>query len=217
MNDAKHYIETLYHNNPQLFPEGLQPSLLTNLDIQTIETNIGYTLPEQYRNYLQSYQMPILTTYLTLCGDLACGLYETYSREKQGYIESTSDDYVVVDLEWGNDVYENAEQYLKKWTREDDIWDVVFLKAGYLNIGQFYFGDYFLFYDLISGEVWRIHNEDINEEAPMEMWEDPSVLRPFMQEAAWTFCPDFYTFLRLACLEECYDEDEMVFFEQPLV
>lgn len=216
MNDVKQYIEALYQYEPHLFPEGLKPSLLTNADIQVIEEKIGYTLPKQYKDYLQSYQMPVLTTYLTLCGDLACSLYQTYSKEQHGYIESTSDEYVVVDLVWGNDAYENAEQYLKKWTGNDDNWNILFLKAGYLDIGQFYFGDYFLFYDLISGEVLRIHNEDINEDAPIEMWEDPSVLRPFMQEAAWTFCPDFDTFLRLACLNECYDEDDMFFLEQPL-
>lgn len=86
----------------------------------------------------------------------------------------------------------------------------LFLKAGFLTLGEFY-GSFVLFYDLVNETVICVHTEEIEEDAHIEIWEDPSLIRPFVTHDA--FCPDFNTFLRPACTEEVYDTDSCSFLK----
>lgn len=92
-----------------------------------------------------------------------------------------------------------------------------FLKAGYILIAEYDGEGYFVFYDLVTAAVLHIHNEEICEEASPDMVDDSSLVRPFMEEHANQFCPDFDTFLRLACTGEIYHNGDMIFVELPPV
>ena len=48
-----------------------------------------------------------------------------------------------------------------------------------------------MFYDLVTAAVLHIHNEEIWEEAPLDMVDDSSLVRPFMENHASQLCPDF--------------------------
>ena len=67
MQTAKAYLETLYQRRPELFPSGLNPSPLTEHDIQELENRVGYPFPRQYRSYLQAYQVPRISTSVRFC------------------------------------------------------------------------------------------------------------------------------------------------------
>ena len=67
MQTAKAYLETLYQRRPELFPGGLNPSPLTEHDIQQLENRVGYPFPRQYRSYLQAYQVPRISTSVRFC------------------------------------------------------------------------------------------------------------------------------------------------------
>ena len=68
---------------------------------------------------------------------------------------------------------------------------------------------------LASATVLHIHNEEIWEESPLDMIDDSSLVRPFMEEHARQLCPDFDTFLRLVCTGEIYHDGDMIFVELP--
>ena len=57
MSLAKEYIKCLCEREQGLFPEPLKESVLTETDILEIERGLGYALPEQYREFLQSWQI----------------------------------------------------------------------------------------------------------------------------------------------------------------
>ena len=99
---AKEYIKWLCEREQGLFPEPLKESVLTETDILEIERGLGYALPEQYREFLQSWQLPewAFTVYVTFCGDYPNCFWKTYSREKGGYIPSEFGDTVTVELVW---------------------------------------------------------------------------------------------------------------------
>ena len=100
MSTAKEYLETLYQQEPQLFSEPLKMSILVEPDLQFIEQQIGHRLPKQFVEFLTTYQLPQMTMFITFCGDLASALYKTFSREKNGYVLSKSEEFVVVDFTW---------------------------------------------------------------------------------------------------------------------
>ena len=77
---AKEYLEELYKLRPREFPDGLKPSPLKKEEIKAIESKIGYSLPQQYQDYLLSYQIPYITSYITLYGDLTDSFSETFSN-----------------------------------------------------------------------------------------------------------------------------------------
>lgn len=98
MQKAKEYLEILYQKEPQLFLQPLKISVLTENDLKYMEEKLGYVLPEQFADFLKSYQLPSMTMFITFCGDLASSLWNTFSREKNGYITNETDDFVVVDF-----------------------------------------------------------------------------------------------------------------------
>ncbi len=208
MSPAKEYLEKLYEREPGLFPEGLRESPLTETDLLEIEQGLGYALPEQYREFLQSWLLPegAVTVYVTFCGDYPNCFWKTYSKEKGGYIPSDFGNTVTVDLVWYGGYGNCAADYLELLKRRADGM-AAWLEAGFIQLGAYYMEDYFLFYDLACGNVRRIHNEDTFEAD----WENPAAVRAFMEREALPLCPDFNTFLRFICLGEPYDEDEMVF------
>jgi hypothetical protein len=209
MSLAKEYIKCLCEREQGLFPEPLKESVLTETDILEIERGLGYALPEQYREFLQSWQLPewAFTVYVTFCGDYPNCFWKTYSREKGGYIPSEFGDTVTVELVWYGSYGNCAADYLgllKRQAGEMTAW----LEAGFIQLGAYYMEDYFLFYDLAWGNVRGIHNEDIYE---VEDRDGPAAVRAFMDREAVLIFPDFNTFLRFACLGEPYDEEEMIF------
>ena len=212
MQTAKNYLEQLYKKEADLFSKPLEASTLTEADLQEIETSLGYSLPEQYKEFLQSYQMDDMTVYIALCGNAyGCSFNETFSREKKDWVLVKEDDpYVLVDLQWHGFVGKNAKECLARMRQkigEMSVW----LEAGYLWLGSIYEGSYMLFYDLKTGEVSSIHHEDMYL---VEDWDDPNSVRECMEVEATEFCRDFHDFLRLACLGEAYDEDDMIFPEE---
>ena len=116
MSITTNYLEQLYKREPNLFLQRLKKSNLTETDLQEIEKSLGYTFPQQYKEFLQSYQMQDMTVYITFCGSLyACSFAETFSREKNDWIsvdDISEDDDVVVDLEWYGFGGESATEYL---------------------------------------------------------------------------------------------------------
>ena len=90
----------------------------------------------------------------------------------------------------------------------NNIEKTAWLEAGFLPLGNFYEESYFVFYDLINADVCCIHHEDIYL---VEDWDDPNSVRDCMEVEATDFCRDFNDFLRLVCLGEAYDEDDMIF------
>lgn len=209
MSLAKEYLDRLYEREPGLFPGPLEESVLTEADLREIEQGLGFALPGQYREFLQSRQLPewVFTVSITFCGDYPNRFWKTYSREKGGYIPSEFGDTVTVDLMWYGSYGRCGADYLELLKRQAEGMSA-WLEAGFIQLGVYYMEDYFLFYDLVCGNVRRIHNEDIYGVGD---WNDPAVVRAFMEKEALPLCPDFYTFLRLACLGEPYDEEAMVF------
>lgn len=213
MTVCERYLEDWQRREPERFAGGLKRSPLTPEDLRQMEKELPYPLPEQYQDFLLSYQVPEVTVYVTLCGDLSCSLWQTFSLEKHGYVRSTSyEEDVVVDVQWLGalgDCGADSLRHLRKWEISPG-WS----QAGLFQIGQFYMGDYLLFYDLRSGQVLFCHEEDINESGILaEGWDDAQAVRAFIEEEGRPFCPDFYTFLRLMCTGGPYDETDHVFPE----
>ena len=130
MSTAKEYLETLYQQEPQLFSEPLKMSILVEPDLQFIEQQIGHRLPKQFVEFLTTYQLPQMTMFITFCGDLASALYKTFSREKNGYVLSKSEEFVVVDFTWNGMNGNCGVDYLKNFERYElsEAW----LKAGFI-------------------------------------------------------------------------------------
>ena len=214
MQIAKTYLETLYQREPEHFPNRLQPSPLMPHDIQLLEKRIGYPFPEQYRNYLMAYQVPRISTDVRFCRS------HVYIRSKENdsyMLEVSPENVVEIDFDWGGEGGFSREEYWDRRVPGEEPYEMMdqFLKAGYILIAEYDGEGYFVFYDLVTAAVLRIHNEEIWEEAPLDMAEDSSLVRPFMEEHARQFCADFDTFLRLACTGEIYHDGDMVFVELP--
>ncbi|MDE7323606.1 MAG: SMI1/KNR4 family protein [Lachnospiraceae bacterium] len=217
MTKAEEYLTKLQEREPGLFPEPLQKSNLTDDDLQEIEKALGYIVPQQYREFLQSYRLSDMTVYIAFCGDLfACSFEETFSREQNQYVQRDWDnDFgVLVDMEWHNIDGKNADDWLNRLKELDRDGNHAFLKAGYIFLGEFY--GYLALYDLVEGEVVDIHHEaiyDVLYELGIDDWDDmnPEALRTGMRTWGDTLCKDFNDFLRLVCLGEYYNENEWVF------
>lgn len=81
MTKAEEYLTKLQEREPGLFPEPLQKSNLTDEDIQEIEKALGYGVPQQYKEFLQSFCLADMIVYIAFCGDkFACSFEETFSR-----------------------------------------------------------------------------------------------------------------------------------------
>ena len=199
-------LETLYQQEPQLFSEPLKMSILVEPDLQFIEQQIGHRLPKQFVEFLTTYQLPQMTMFITFCGDLASALYKTFSREKNGYVLSKSEEFVVVDFTWNGMNGNCGVDYLKNFERYElsEAW----LKAGFIDIGSFYMESYLVFYDLVTEKVCFIHNEDIME-ASVD-WDNITNIRTFMLENSRLLGNSFNDFLRTVCTGEPYD-DEIIF------
>ena len=104
---------------------------------------------------------------------------------------------------------DSADAYLEAFQRVE--FAPAWLEAGALRIGAFYMGSYELFYDLRSGKVCYVHEEDIYESSLLvEDWDKPAAIRSFLEQEALVLCQDWNTFLRLTCLgEPC--EDRVIF------
>lgn len=147
-----------------------------------------------------------MTMFITFCGDLASALYKTFSREKNGYVLSKSEEFVVVDFTWNGMNGNCGVDYLKNFERYElsEAW----LKAGFIDIGSFYMESYLVFYDLVTEKVCFIHNEDIME-ASVD-WDNITNIRTFMLENSRLLGNSFNDFLRTVCTGEPYD-DEIIF------
>ena len=53
MSITTNYLEQLYKREPNLFLQRLKKSNLTETDLQEIEKSLGYTFPQQYKEFLQ--------------------------------------------------------------------------------------------------------------------------------------------------------------------
>ena len=211
MSTAKEYLETLYQQEPQLFSEPLKMSILAETDLQFMEQQIGYRLPEQFVEFLTTYQLPQMTMFITFCGELAFALEKTFSREKNGYVYNKSEEFVVVDLMWNGMNGNCGVDYLKSFKRYElsEAW----LKAGFIDIGSFYMESYLVFYDLVTEKVCFIHNEDIME-SPVDL-DNITNIRTFMLENSRLFGNNFNDFLHTVCTGEPYD-DEIIFLGDSL-
>lgn len=54
MMNAEEYLKKLQEREPQLFPEPLRKSTLTDKDLLEIEKALGYQLPEQYKEFCRA-------------------------------------------------------------------------------------------------------------------------------------------------------------------
>lgn len=222
MTIAEEYLKKLQEREPQLFPEPLRKSALTDGDIIEIERALGHRLPEQYKEFLQSYQLPeTMTVYISFCGDsYANSFSDTFSREKNEYVpvDWDNDLSTLVDMEWQNFNASNAAEWLKQLEDVDLAVASACLEAGYIYLGMFYEESYYVLYDLVKGEVVDIHHEavyDLSYELG-DVWEGgmPETLREGMVTYGHTLCKNFNDYLRLVCTGEHYDEDDMVFVKE---
>lgn len=176
---------------------------MTEADIKMIEKELGYKLPKPYIDFLQSYQLPdCFTVLVSFCGDYAC-CYET---------EQEDDLFVTLELEWYTALGGGAKEFLLS-VQENDMplgaADDSFLDAGFLKIGNF--EGYFVFLDLVTGEVVHIYHEAIYDMSIVYGVDvsDYKQVRDYL--SGCILCKDFYDFLRLVCTEDIYNEDCLKF------
>ncbi len=219
MTKAEEYLTKLQEREPACFQEPLRKSNLTDDDLCEIEKALGHAVPQQYREFLQSSCLSDMTVDIAFSGDkFACSCEETFSRAQKRYVQRDwdNDSGVLVDMEWHNIPGKNAADWLSQLGDFDRDGNHAFLKAGYIFLGEFY--GYLALYDLVEGCVVDIHHEaiyDVLYELGIDDWDDmnPEALRTGMGTWGDTLCRDFNDFLRLVCLGEYYDEDELVFTE----
>lgn len=225
MTIAEEYLRKLQEREPQLFPEPLKKSTLTDEDLHEIEESLGHKLPEQYKEFLQSYQLPeTMTVYLSFLGDIFGSWYRTFSREKNDYISVDYDNdlNILVDMKWHHVGGKNAAEWLEQLEENDFIngCDAVFREAGYLYLGAIDEG-YYILYDLEDGDIFYLYHEsvyDIGHEYGDEVVLDggmPEKLREGVYEyGSFPLYKDFNDFLRHICLGEHYDESDKVFVDE---
>lgn len=188
MTIAEEYLKKLQERQPQLFTEPLRKSTLSDGDMVEIEKTLGYALPKQYKEFLQSYQL----------SDMTVSLFEG----AEFYIE------------WHNISGADAAEWLGQ-LRESDVCvcdDDAFREAGYLYLGTVSDG-HFVLYDLVEGTVGRIYHEEVYDmchECGIANFEGgmPEKLREYFEEYFDVFADDFYDFLAFVCLGDQYDEDD---------
>ncbi len=207
MNLTEHYLDQL-REREKLPP--FPPSLLKEDDMAVLEKKLGYPLPEQYREFLLTVRLPDLKLRICLSGG---GLFfwQTLSPASGRYVDTEDGGPCLIDLNWYGLAGLCGSDYMDCFRRragEMSSW----LKAGFLCTADFYMEDYFVFYDLVSGRVLYIHNEDINESSDVcACWNDPAGIRRFMENEASVLCRDFHDFLRLVCTGETYDDETGAF------
>ena len=224
MTTAEEYLKKLQEREPKLFPETLKKSTLTDEDLLAIEKSLGYKLPEQYKEFLQSYQLPDMTVYLSFLGGCFGDWDRTFSREKNDYVpvDYDNDLNILVDMAWHNISGKNAAEWLERLEENDFIngCDAVFQEAGYLYLGAIDEG-YFILYDLEEGNIFYLYHEsvyDIGYEYGDEVVLNggmPEKLREGVYEyGSAPIYKDFNDFLRHICLGEHYDEIDKVFVDE---
>lgn len=224
MTIAEEYLKKLQEREPQLFPEPLRKSTLTDGDIIEIEKALGHGLPEQYKEFLQSYQLPdMMTMYISFCGDDFGDWDRTYSIEEKDYVQAEDDQpSILVDMVWHNVSGANAAEWLERLDENYFIngCDDVFHEAGYLYLGAIDEG-YYMLYDLVEGNIFYLYHESIYDIG--YEYGDEVILEGGMPEKlreavyAWGSPPiykDFNDFLRHICLGEHYDEGEKLFVDE---
>lgn len=211
MTKAMEYLHQLQEQEPRLFPEPLKRSMLTEADLQEIERGIGYGLPEPYREFLQSYQLPEqLSVCVNFCGDLSACYEESYSREEDAYVALSSDDLVVTRrLVWQNIPESCGSDFVRRLKEEQASTcreEPVFLEAGFIQVGEL--DGYLLFLDLISGEVVEIYHEEVWEMSLVEGVDPTSTdeIRDYLDGR--TICLNFEDFLRWTCTGDILNEDD---------
>lgn len=128
-------------------------SPITEKDIKAIEKGLHYQLPKPYANFLRRW---CLQEYLTIpvrfCGDYA-NCYEPAQEE---------DPFATVQMEWDTASRGSASGYLAHIRQTDmplgETRDS-FLDAGFLKVAKF--EGYFVFLNLVTGEVVHIYHEEI--------------------------------------------------------
>ena len=205
MNRAIEYWNALQKRKPSLFNNGFVSALLTEKDIEKIEQKLNYSLPEPYKDFLTSCQMPQrCKVNIRLCGDLAVSFADE---------EDENDLYTVVELELYHPAGNTAEDFLENASSEDVYIsdDFSVLDVGFLKIAKMY--GYLIFLDLVTGKVVSIYHEELWEMTVVEGVDgsDKEAIRDYMLDSE--FCHDFYDFLRMACTDDIYDEDNMTFQE----
>lgn len=83
------------------------------------------------------------------------------------------------------------------------------MDAGFLKIGNF--EGYFVFLDLVTGEVVHIYHEAIYDMSIVDGVDvsDYEEVRDYLSSCI--LCKDFYDFLRLVCKKHIYNEDCLKF------
>ena len=200
---AIEYLDKLPENYHDLFSKPLQKSPFTETDIKVIEKELGYALPKPYIDFLQTYKLPeCLTVSVSFCGDYAC-CYEP---------EQDDDLFVTLEMEWYTALDGDVKAFLSCVQKEDmplGATDDSFLDAGFLKIGAF--EGYYVFLDLVTGEVVHIYHEAIYDMSIVDGVDvsDYKEVRDYL--STYTLCKDFYDFLRLVCTKDIYSEDCLKF------
>lgn len=214
MTNAEEYLKKLQEREPQLFPEPLRKSTLTDKDLHEIKKALGYQLPDQYKEFLQSYYLPeTMTVYPGFCGNNIGARFRTYKNATQEYVPEKGQLHMPVDVEWHNNGGTNAAQWLD--SVKSDMSDSALCEAGYINLGNLS-EDYFLLYDLVDGEVLQVRYEeyyDMGYEYGNEvmMGGFPEKLREGISGCSCVLYKDFNDFLRHVCTGEYYYEEKMAF------
>ena len=197
------YLDRLQENYHDLFTKPLQKSEFTQTDIKMIENELGYELPKPYIDFLQSYKLPkCFMVSVSFCGDYAC-CYET---------EQEDDLFVTLEMEWYTALGGDVKEFLSSVQEYDMLLgaaDDSFLDAGFLKIGKF--EGYFVFLDLVTGEVVHIYHEAVYDMSIVDGVDvsDYKEVRDYLTN--YTLCKDFYDFLRLVCTKDIYNEDCLEF------
>lgn len=202
-SQAMEYLDELRESQPDLFTEPLQRSVLTDHDIQTIERKLGYQLPRSYVDFLQSYQLPPRLT----VSDCFCGGYaDCCEPDEEG------DPFAALIVDWKIPSHSSVEQFLAD-VREEDMplggTEDSFLDAGFLKIVEF--EGYFVFLDLVTGEIVRIYHEEVYDMSIVDGVDvtDYQQVRDYLTDR--TICQNFYDFLQVLCTKVTYDECSMKF------
>ncbi|MDE7479262.1 MAG: SMI1/KNR4 family protein, partial [Lachnospiraceae bacterium] len=194
-------------------------------DLLAIEKSFGHKLPEQYREFLQSYQLPeSMTVYPSFLGEYFGEWDRTFSREKNDYVpvDWDNDLNILVDMEWHNISGANAAEWLKHLADSDacECDNDAFREAGFLYLGAIDEG-YYMLYDLVDGNISYLYHEsiyDIEDKYGVEVVLDggmPEKLREGVyEEGSAPIYKDFNDFLRHICLGEHYDESDKVFVDE---
>lgn len=192
-------FNSLSSNFPENFSDGLQQSTITDRDIHVAEEKLGYRFPTIFKDFLKSYVCPSMCLYGKFSGYSARkGLTYSFENEEYKYIEEELP-FSVIELQLSGfpKEPEKIAEHIKLVTWNEAA------SFGYLYIGEFY-GDYHLFYNLVTGEIIQIDHE----ETPF-----PPRVQDDMEEYATILFKSFSDFLRCFFLGDVYNEDTLEFEE----